>query len=377
MKKIVMIGPVYPYKGGIAHYTGLMCKNLRKKYDVRMISYKMQYPKLLFRKPQRDYENDAFEIGDTEFLIHTANPFNWRKVVKYINAMRADLVIIQWWHPYFSLCYRSIAKYLKDTKVLFLCHNVFPHERFPMDKRLTKSVLKCGNYFIVHSQQDAEDLLAIKPEASYQKTVLPTYNVFKFTDMSKQEARRQLGISDKEYVLLFFGLVREYKGLKYLIQAMPEIFAAYSNIKLLVVGDFAGKKEEYMDIISKTGAKQTICIYDGYIPDREVEKFFACCDLVVLPYISATQSAVVQMAYGFDKPVVVTNVGGLPEVVANGKTGYVVPPENPQALADAVIRFFKEGKALEFEAGVKQESYRYDWDRMTETVESLFEGECN
>lgn len=372
IKKIVMIGPVYPFKGGIAHYTGLMCSNLKKKYDVEMISYKMQYPKILFRKEQRDYANDAFKIEGTHYLIHTANPFNWIKAAKTINKIAPDLVIIQWWHPYFAPCYISLAKRLRNTKVLFLCHNVFPHERFIFDKKLTRSVLKRGDYFIVHSKMDAEDLLTIKPDAKYKINVHPTYNAFKFENIDKNEARTKLGLPISEKVLLFFGFVREYKGLKHLINAMPQVIERYSDVKLLIVGDFDKNKQEYLDTIEKLGIGGHVDIYDGYIPDREVEKYFAACDLVVLPYESATQSGIVQIAYGFEKPVVATNVGGLPEVVLDGKTGYVVPPQDPTAIAGAVVRFFEEDKAAEFEGNVVRESYKYSWDRMTESVEELW-----
>ena len=167
--------------------------------------------------------------------------------------------------------------------------------------------------------------------------------------------------------------MREYKGLKYLIQALPRITERCEDVRLFVVGDFGGaeNREAYERLMEENGVRSHITICDGYIPDREIEKFFAACDLVVLPYVSATQSGIVQIAYGFEKPVVVTNVGGLPDVVEDGKTGYVVDPENPTALADAVVRYFKENRKEEFEENVKKEAYRFDWDRMVETVERL------
>ncbi len=371
MDKIVMIGPVYPYKGGIAHYTGLMCRALRKEYDVHMMSYSMQYPRFLFKKEQKDFSNDTFKIEDTDYAIHTANPFNLIKVAKKIRKMKPDLVIIQWWHPYFAPCYWILCKLIGKSKVLFVCHNVFPHERFPMDRFLTKLVLKQGDYFVVHSSQDEEDLKSICKEPVYRKTVLPTYNAFKFQNMSKEEGRKQLQLSENTRTLLFFGFVREYKGLKHLLRAMPGIVSAIDNVKLLVVGDFAGDKEDYLNIIHELNVGDYIEIHDGYIPDKEVEKFFAASDLVVLPYESATQSAVVQVAYGFEKPVVVTNVGGLPEVVLNGKTGYVVEPFNHEMLGEAVVRFFAEERMNEFQQNVRCEADKYEWERMTDVINEL------
>ncbi len=375
LKKIVMIGPVYPYKGGIAHYTGLMCRNLKEKYDVDMVSYKMQYPKILFKKEQRDYENDALKIADTRYLIHTASPLNWAKSARKIYEAYPDLVIIQWWHPYFAPCYSSIVKKLrkKNIPVLFVCHNVFPHERFFMDQKLTRSVLKWGDYFIVHSKMDAKDLLSIQPGAKYRVAVMPTFNAFQFENITKEAARRQLGLRTDEAVLLFFGFVREYKGLKYLIAAMPFIVDKLKNVKLLIVGDFGDEKEQYEQMIHVAGAESHISTYGGYIPDREVEKYFAAADIAVMPYISATQSAVVQLAYSFNLPVIATEVGGLPEVVQEGKTGYIVPSKDSRAIADAAVHFFNEGKAAEFQRNVKKEAYKYSWDRMREAVEELAE----
>ena len=372
MKKIVLIGPVYPYKGGIAHYTSLMYQALAKKYDVEMISYKMQYPKLLFKKEQKDYSNDMFKIKNTQFLINTANPFNIIEVANKIKSMKPDLVIMQWWHPYFAPCYWILESVLgKKIKKMFICHNVFPHERFPMDRLLTKMVLKKGDSYIVHSKSDGEDLLTIKPDAHYRQNPHPTYNAFKIRDISKEQARKELDKSKDEKLLLFFGFVREYKGLKHLLNAMPEVKSRKDNIKLMVVGSFGDDKEDYMKLIQSHHIEDCVEVIDGYTPDNEVEKYFAGSDLVVLPYESATQSGIVQIAYGFEKPVVVTNVGGLPDVVTDGKTGYVVEEKNPKKLAEAIINFYEGEREKEFIEGVRKEAERFSWDRMRETIEEL------
>ena len=370
-KKIVLIGPVYPFKGDISHYTGLMYRALSKKYDVTMISYSFQYPKLLYKKEQRDYSNDSFKIEDTNYLINTANPFNWILSAKKIKDIHPDLIIIQWWHPYFAPCYMVLLRHLRGIKTLFVCHNVFPHERFPMDKFLTRKTLDKGSCFIVQSGQDEDDLKSIISNANYVRAVHPTYNVFKMQNMSKEQARNILGISEDQKILLFFGFVRKYKGLDYLIQAMPEIKKQLNNCKLLVVGDFGDDKADYVSSINKVNVSDVIEIYDDYIPDKEVEKFFAASDVVVLPYVSATQSGIVQIAYGFEKPVIATEVGGLPDVVTDGKTGYLVPAENPKALSDVIIKFFNEGNQKSFEFGVKKEAYRFSWDRMVESITNL------
>lgn len=370
MKKIVLIGPVYPYKGGIAHYTSLLYRTLAEKYEVEMISYKMQYPKLLFKKEQKDYGNDMFKVENAQFLIHTANPFNIVRIGKMIRSKNPDLVIIQWWHPYFAPCYRLLCGAVgKRIPKMFICHNVFPHERFPMDRFLTKMVLKKGDFFIVHAKSDGEDLLTIKADAKVKQNPHPTYNAFKIRDIDKAQARKELGESQDTKLLLFFGFVREYKGLKHLLKALPLVKEKLDRVKLMVVGSFGDDKADYMNLISGMQIEDCVEVIDEYTPDNEVEKYFAACDVVVLPYESATQSGIVQIAYGFEKPVIVTDVGGLPDVVTDGKTGYVVDAGKPVELARAIVNFYMRGAEHEFQKNVKQEAYRFSWERLREAIE--------
>lgn len=367
-KRIVMIGPVYPYKGGIAHYTGAMVKSLGKEMKVCTVSYKLQYPKFLFKEEQKDFGNDMFKLSKTKYLINTMNPFNWIISARRIKKLRPDIVIMQWWHPYFAPCYRALASMLGKIPIIFVCHNVFPHERFPMDRFLTKMTLKKGSAFITHSRMDADELKTIVKDPIFETNVLPVQNSFRMRGITKSEARSEAGISEDKKVLLFFGFIREYKGLRHILKAMPEILRYDKNTELMVVGEFRTEKQEYLDLIDELGIGDSVKLIDGYIPDSGIEKYFMASDLVVLPYESATQSGIVQIAYGFEKPVVATDVGGLPEAVLDGKTGYIVPPQDPEALAEAVIRFFREHKEEEFTENVRGEAYRYSWDRMNEAV---------
>lgn len=373
MKNIVLIGPVYPYKGGIAHYTCLLYREMAKVHNVEMISYKMQYPKFLYKKEQKDFSNDMFRIEKAKFLLNTANPVNIFCLGRKIRKRCPDMVIMQWWHPYFAPCYWILGKVFGSRiRKVFICHNVFPHERFGMDRLLTRMALKQGDAFIVHSKSDGQDLLTIKKDAVFCYNPHPTYHAFKMKNLSKEQARVMLGLSQDEKVLLFFGFVREYKGLCHLLQAMPAIKGALNGVRLMIVGSFGDDKESYMKIILSRGIADCVDVVDGYTPDDEVEKYFAACDLVVLPYESATQSGIVQIAYGFEKPVIVTNVGGLPDVVEDGKTGYVVEAKNEKALGEAIIRYFEEGKEEEFICNVRKEAWRFSWERMVEKIESFF-----
>jgi glycosyltransferase involved in cell wall biosynthesis len=370
-KKIVLIGPVYPYKGGISHYTGKMYRTLAKTNDVEMISYKMQYPKFLFKKEQKDYGNNSFEIKEAKYLINTANPFNIIKTARYIRRQKPDMVIVQWWHPYFAPCYILLGKFMGKQNLTYVCHNVFPHERFPMDRLLTKLTLKMGTHFIVHAKEEAAELALIKKDADYKITPHPTYDIFNFHHMTRGSAREKLGLPKDSKVLLFFGFVREYKGLKHLLNAMPDITAVLDDIQLLVVGDFDRNKDQYLSQIEELGIKDSVKVIDGYIPDRDVEQYFAASDLVVLPYESATQSGIVQIAYGFDRPVIVTRVGGLPDVVEDGRTGYIIAPHNPCQLTAAVTDFYKNQRQDAFEKAVEEQAYRFSWDRMAEVVDGF------
>ena len=375
-KKIVLIGPVYPYKGGIAHYSALMYRALSQKYDVQLISYKMQYPKILFHREQKDYANDMFQIKKAQFLINTANPCNIVRTAYQLRKMRPDLVIIQWWHPYFAPCYRIMEAVLgKTVKKLFVCHNVFPHERFWGDKYLTKAVLQKADFFLLHSRSEIADLLTIKPDARYIHNPHPTYNAFQIRHLTKAQACRELLFDEREKILLFFGFVREYKGLKHLIAAMPDVKRQLGGVRLVIAGSFGSDREEYLQLIEKKQVGDCVRLVDGYIPDNAVECYFAACDIVVLPYESATQSGIVQIAFGFGKPVIVTDAGGLPDVVENGQTGYIVERGNVRQLSDAIVRYFQCNKEAAFAGNVRKEAYRFSWDRMVEKIDMLVGGQ--
>lgn len=367
--KIAMIGPVHPYKGGIAHYTDLLCRALREDgNEVQLYSFKFQYPKLLYKKPQKDMKSSGFGTNDADFCIHTLNPFNWIKVAGRIKKQKPELIILQWWHPYFAPCFWSICKLLRREKILFVCHNVFPHERFPLDRLLTKWTLGCGRYFITQSKMDARDLLSVKHDAVYRVTPHPTYGMFCKQGMSMQKAREQLQIDQGQRVLLFFGFVRKYKGLQYLLEAMKLLKERDFKVQLWVVGDFGEDKDEYVEQIRAFEIGDQVQMVQGYVPDDEVEKYFAASDLVVLPYLSATQSGIVQIAFGFEKPVLVTEVGGLPDVVTNGKTGYVVEPRSAEMIAEAIMDYYINNRREAFVSQIEKEKDRFSWKTFVDTL---------
>ena len=236
LRKIVMIGPVYPFNSGIAHYTGLLVKALRKKYEVEPVSFSMQYPRIMFKKEQRDYSDKTFEVENARYILNTVNPFNWIRTAHTIRDLRPDLVIVQWVHPYFTPCYKSLLSMLHGIPVIITCHNVLPHARFPFDHILTKSVLKKASGCIVHSGEDESNLVSMLPDMPFKRNPHPTYNAYRIKGMDRDSACKALDIDTNEKVLLFFGFVQKYKGLDNLIKAAPKIRAELDNVRICVVG---------------------------------------------------------------------------------------------------------------------------------------------
>ena len=370
-----MVGPVYPYKGGISHYSGLLYKALTGRFDVKAVSFKLQYPGFLYPGgEQKDFKEDLLKIENAEYILNTVNPLSYIKTGFFIKRQKPDLVIFQWWHPFFSLAYFVINKIIKSkTKILFICHNVFPHEKFPLGEWLAGIILNYGTHFIVNSGEDEKNLLHLVKKPKYVRCVHPTFEFFKTKNLSRTKARELIGIDPEDNVLLFFGFIREYKGLRHLIKAMPQIIECVNNCKLLVVGDFYQNKDNYLRLIKENNVEENILIFDEYVSGNEVEKYFSASDVVVAPYESATQSGIIQIAYGFEKPVIATRVGGLPDVVLDGKTGYLVDPCNPDQLADAINKFFKNNDEENFRENIKNEAYKYSWDRLLDAICALID----
>ncbi|NKQ39727.1 MAG: glycosyltransferase family 4 protein [Methanosarcinales archaeon] len=390
--KIGLIGPTYPYKGGISHYNTTLCNELSKKHDIFLISYKMQYPSLLYPgKGQIDRES-TIKLNKTisiEYIIHTINPLTWIETYFKIKKESPDLVIFQWVHPFLTFVFFTITKLLKkftNVKILYICHDVLPHERTKIDKFLIKIAFKGADYFIVHSKEDYDNLIKITSNAKVKQSILPKYDIFNIKKQEiknsslaynsknymqlKKDAQKYLSIKENKKIILFFGIIREYKGLMYLIKAIPKIINKI-DVCFLIAGEFWDDKNKYVNEIKKLGIENYIKIFDTYIPDKEVGMYFSVADVVVLPYVSATQSGIVQIAYSFEKPVIITNVGGLPDVVDHGKTGIIVESENSEELANAIIDYFNNDKEREFVENIKIKNKEFSWDILIKDIEDL------
>ena len=370
--RIILIGPTYPFRGGISHYTTLLFRCLKKRHETTFISFSRQYPQFLFPgKTDIDPSEEQIREEGLLPLIDSMNPFTWVNAALKIVRDRADLVILPWWVSFWAPQFwiiSTLVNHFSKTKILYICHNLVEHESKWVDKILTRFVLKTGDFFIVHSAEDQQNLLSMIPGAEVRTTFHPTYEVFNFGPSDPDVVRKKHDLQGN--VILFFGFVREYKGLRYLIEALPQVLSKI-EVTLLVVGEFWGDKDKYLRLIKDKDVESAVVVVDKYVPNEEIRSYFSAADLVVQPYISATGSGVIQTAFGFDKPVIATKVGSLPEVIEDGKTGYLVPPRDPDELAQAILRFFREQKSEEFINNIKKEQHRFSWETMVAVIESL------
>lgn len=346
--RLALIGPVFPYRGGIAHYTTMLCRTLRAEgHEVLMVSLKRQYPQWLFPGgSDKDPSKERIEIEDAQYWIDSLNPITWVKAFWRIRSYCPDAIILQWWTTFWApawLVLGLLNRLFLRKPLIYISHNVLPHETYWWDPYLTRMTLHWGTHFIVQSAEEKERLLSLLPGAQAVIAPLPALDLFAPQQISKEMARKQLGLPLEVPTLLFFGIVREYKGLKDLLAAMPEVRARLGEVMLVIAGEFWEDERPYLKMIEQLGVSDSVIIEDRYIPNEEVALYFSATDVLVAPYQRVTGSAVVKMALGNNRPVITTRVGSLPDAVEHGVTGLLTQAENSQALAEAVVRFFHEG----------------------------------
>ncbi|MCP4799564.1 MAG: glycosyltransferase [bacterium] len=378
--KVSLVSPAPPFHGGIVTSAAFVVKHLLSRgHDVQWVSLKKQYPKIIFPGTSQTSDVAQWMHMPNEPVIVPWLPWTWFSAAKLIKKNRPDAVYIKYWLPYFAPAFGTIARLCKRAglPVYFILDNVIAHEKYPFAKQLTRYALSSGDGFIAQSDQVRSDLLNEVPSVDPGSVITVPLPVFDFgipgrERKTKSLARVELGIPDTCKVVLFFGFIKAYKGLEYLIDAAPMLQDKFGkDIKVLIVGDIYGDKKPYLDRIADSSASDILQLVDGYLPDEIVEDYFVASDIVALPYVSATQSGIVQIAMNYDLPVVSTTVGGLPEVVDHGRTGFLVPPKNSEALGEAVIKFFDDNLAEEFGSAVAVEKEKYSWSRMCEAIEKL------
>ncbi|MBQ6682590.1 MAG: glycosyltransferase [Bacteroidales bacterium] len=368
---IIIVGTAHPYRGGLAAFNERLALQFQKEgHHVEMYTFTLQYPGFLF-PGKTQFTNDPAPAGLTiSRKINSCNPFNWIKVGNQIRNKKPDMVVFAYWMSFMAPCFGTIAKQIRKnhkTRCIGLIHNMIPHEPNVLDKYLPPYFVKQMDGFTTLSHAVIKDIDQFdkhnKPKSWAPHPIYDHYGEL----IDKIEARKQLGLSADGKYVLFFGFIRDYKGLDLLIDAFGDLRLQDMGVRLLVAGEFYGDPQPYLNRIRSLDISDIVILHNDYIPDNKVNLYFRACDIVAQPYKTATQSGVTQVAFHFERPMLVTNVGGLPEIVPDGKIGYVVNPD-AQDIADALVRYYKENKEEEFTAGVREEKRKYGWDRMTSAV---------
>jgi glycosyltransferase involved in cell wall biosynthesis len=365
--RIAYLSTFYPFRGGIAQFNALLYNQfLKQGHQTKAFTFTTQYPSILFPgETQFVKENDSAEVIDSQRILSTTNPLSWYKSAKIIKKYNPDLMIMKFWMPYFAPSLGFVAGKLKNhTKSISILDNVIPHEKKFFDKSLTKYFLSKNHAFIAMSEKVKNDLLQLEPKAKVQVLPHPLYNHFGEIN-DKTQARDILGIDKNKKTILFFGFIREYKGLDLLIEAFDKLDDSY---QLLIAGEVYGNFEKYNQIISKNKNKNNIHKFVRYISDDEVNKFFCAADVCILPYKSATQSGITGISYHFELPMIATATGGLPEIIHHNKTGFIIEKINSNAIADAIQKYFKNCDSEKLKENIRTLKKELSWEVFAEKI---------
>jgi glycosyltransferase involved in cell wall biosynthesis len=370
---IAIIGPAHPLRGGgISTFNERLAQALQDEgHLVTIYSFSLQYPSFLFPGKSQTTDEPAPRNLTIRTVINSVNPLNWFLVGNNIRRQNHDLVIVRYWLPFMGPSLGTILRRVKKnrhSRVVCIADNVIPHEKRPGDVAFTKYFLKPVDTFITMSRKVLDDLRTFTDKPALY-TPHPLYDNYG-TLVSQLEARRNLGLGPSEKYLLFFGFIRKYKGLDLLLDAMADPRIREAGLKLIIAGEFYDQREPYEKQIADLGLAGRLNMFTEFIPNEEVRYYFSAADLVVQPYHNATNSGITQLAYHFEKPMVVTNVGGLAEVVPDGRTGFVAEPE-PASIATAILKFFAPGALPKLEEDMKAEKAKYAWNTFTERLLKL------
>lgn len=375
MAKLSLLGTAYPYRGGLASYNERLMQEFQQMgHETRIHTFTLQYPSFLFPGKTQMSADPPPQGLDIVRDINSINPLNWLRTGNAIKQECPDLLLCKFWLPFMAPAFGTIARRIKSnghTRMITIIDNIIPHEKRPGDRMLAQYYVNASDGFITMSKSVMEELKQFTDSPFVRFIPHPIYDNFGEI-ITKSAAKQHLRLEENTKYLLFFGFVRKYKGLDLLIEAMTDPRIQAQNIRLIVAGEYYGDKEEYVQLIESKGLSDKILQYPDFISNEEVKYFFCASDVVVQPYKTATQSGISQMAYHFEKPMIVTEVGGLPEIVPNGYCGYVTPVD-AHAIADAIVRFYDENKEATFTENVRIEKKKYAWETMANGVLDLWE----
>ena len=372
VKSLVILGPAWPLRGGLSAFDEQLARTFNAMdFPTRIETFSLQYPSLLFPGTSQYTDQPAPENVKIHSGINSINPINWIRVGMHIKKERPSLVIVRYWIPFLAPCLGTICRIIKSnqyTKIICIVDNMIPHEKRLGDRTLSNYFVKSVDAFLTMSEKVAKDVQIFS-----QKPLLvsphPIFGHFG-TPILKEDARMQLGIDNDEKIILFFGFIRQYKGLDLLLNAMSQEVIKNSGIKLMVVGEFYEDAQPYHNLIHQLKIENSVILYNQFVPDHEVKKYVGAADFIIQPYRHATQSGVTPLAYYFEKPMLVTNVGALPDTVPDGKVGVVVEP-NAVAIAEGIQQLYNKGVAY-YTPYLKEEKKKYSWDTMANNFLQLF-----
>lgn len=369
-KKAIIIGPAWPLRGGLASFDERLARQfMQEGYDTTIYTFSLQYPDFLFPGTTQYSNEPAPEGIHIKRCINSVNPLNWLAVGNELRKLRPDIVVVRYWLPLMGPCLGTILRILKKnrfTRIVCIADNVIPHEKRFGDTPFTRYFVKPVDAFITMSEKVKKDL-ALFTARPAQQVVHPLYDNFGEA-VNKAEARNKLDLPVEEKIVLFFGFIRKYKGLDLLFEAMNDPRIREAGIRLLVAGEFYEKREEYDALIERLQIAPQLILRTDFIPDSEVRYYLSAADFVIQPYRNATQSGVTPLAYHFEKPMLVTNVGGLPDLVPDQQVGIVTEPD-PEAIAQGMLDLYARGEAY-FLPYLREEKKKYSWEKMVRAIES-------
>ena len=373
--KIAILGTAWPYRGGLAVYNERLARQFAAEGDdVTIYTFTLQYPSFLFPgKTQYSSEPAPKDLTIIRSL-NSINPFNWLKTGRAIRKLAPDILIIKFWLPFMAPCLGKVARMARrngKTRVVSILDNIIPHEHRPGDRLFGRYFTRSVDGFVAMSDSVLEDLSQFDTSKPRVFCRHPLYDNFG-AKTSREESLKFLGLDPGQRYMLFFGLIRDYKGLDLLLRAYADSRFREMDVKLIVAGEFYSGSEKYFELEKELGLEGMVVWKSDFVPDSEVRYYFGAADIIVQPYKSATQSGVTQIAYHFEKPMLVTDVGGLAEIVPDGKVGYVVQP-NENKIADALVDFFEKNRQDQFNDGILAEKKQYAWSNMTRSVRKAAE----
>lgn len=367
-RRIGLLGPLHPWRGGLAQYLQLLGEALESHAEVRAVTFTRQYPDFLFPGTSQFDPDAPRPRFPTEAMLDSIGPLSWRRAAAHLERFAPGAVILKWWMPFFAPSFASAVGPLRrrGTRVVLVCDNLVPHEPRFYDRAFTDWMLRNSDGYLVMSDSVERDLDRLKPGAPRRRVPHPFYAQFDRGRHTRESARAALGLEGD--VALFFGYVRHYKGLDTLLTAWKRVRAERPGATLVVAGEFYERPEPYRELAAEVGGVRLV---DRYIPDDEVEALFRATDVTVLPYRSGTQSGVTHVAYALGSPVVATTVGGITETVRDGETGLTCPPEDPEALARTLVRFFSEGMRERMAAPIAALRAEHSWESLARSTVDL------